>query len=335
MYRHLLGLWLLVLFLLAGCDTSEKEFTRVEGERLKPSAQDLSTATSARTFPSLGDGVKVQGGVSYFVDTSNEITRKLGPGEAMQFKVLLPEGDHAENPLPCVLIAPAGTTLAEGQKIKRESDELGMKEFLDAGMAVVCYSLDGDPGNSEDRGRRMQNMSDAYQAFKKAEAGLVNARLAVDFALQKLPVDPQRIYCAGHSSAATMALLLASHDERISGCLAFAPVPDVEAKFAAALQEPQIESIFPEFGKFVRTSSPKQYAADLSCPLFVFHARDDGIAPFSLTQKYVEEVKKQNSRVKFISVDTGGHAVSVYQHGLKQGVEWLKKLSSEQAGAGD
>ena len=43
-----------------------------------------------------------------------------------------------------------------------------------------------------------------------AQAGLVNARNALEFVLARVPeVDPKRIYAAGHSSAGTLALLFA------------------------------------------------------------------------------------------------------------------------------
>jgi dipeptidyl aminopeptidase/acylaminoacyl peptidase len=41
--------------------------------------------------------------------------------------------------------------------------------------------------------------------------------MALDYIAKRLPyVDTNRIYTAGHSSAATMALLLAEHDLRMT-----------------------------------------------------------------------------------------------------------------------
>ena len=54
------------------------------------------------------------------------------------------------------------------------------------------------------------------------QAGLANARTALEFALAKVPkLDAKRIYVAGHSSAATLALLFASHEPRIKACAAW------------------------------------------------------------------------------------------------------------------
>ena len=68
----------------------------------------------------------------------------------------------------------------------------------------------------------------AIAAYQASKAGLVNAQNAIEFALAKIPaVDPQRLYTAGHSSAACQALLLAEKDPRIRACIAYAPVVDV------------------------------------------------------------------------------------------------------------
>src|SRR5205807_533217 len=93
-----------------------------------------------------------------------------------------------------------------------------------AGFALVAYAVDG----AVPRKATPEEDLAGYRAFAKAEAGLVNARLALAYALARVPaLDPERVYTAGFSSGATLALLVASRDRRIKGCIAYNGVTDV------------------------------------------------------------------------------------------------------------
>ena len=76
-----------------------------------------------------------------------------------------------------------------------------------------------------------------------------------DYVLAKVPeVDPARIYAAGHSSAATHALLLAEHEPRLAGVIAYAPAIDVPKRFGPLL--PIFRFLLPGLVDFVTQSSP-------------------------------------------------------------------------------
>src|SRR5205823_5836036 len=109
--------------------------------------------------------------------------------------------------------------------------------------------------------------------FRAADAGLANAKAALDFVLAKVPnIDPNRVYIAGHSSAGTLALLVAEQEPRIKGCAAFAPRTDVEAHLHGVTLS--LEKSLTGYREFIHNSSPKTHADKLKCPLFLFHAED-------------------------------------------------------------
>src|SRR6185369_9853980 len=113
-----------------------------------------------------------------------------------------------------------------------EDDRAEHLPYVRAGFAVVAYEIDG-PIRNPDKATDAQIIA-AAKAYKNSQAGLANAKMALDFAIDKIPsLDSDRIYTAGHSSAGTLALLVASHDQRIKGCAAFAPVTDVPKRIAA------------------------------------------------------------------------------------------------------
>ncbi len=82
----------------------------------------------------------------------------------------------------------------------------------------MALKIDG-PFNENDRSE--QNILATNVKFKAAAGGVVNGKNAVEYVLAKLPeVDRDRLYAAGHSSAAIWALLFAEHESRIKGRIA-------------------------------------------------------------------------------------------------------------------
>ncbi len=59
-----------------------------------------------------------------------------------------------------------------------------------------------------------------YEAFRAADAGLINARNALEYTLAKVPeVNAKQLFSVGHSSAGTLALLFAEHEPRLQAAL--------------------------------------------------------------------------------------------------------------------
>lgn len=205
------------------------------------------------------------------------------------------------NKLPVVMIAPAGTRLFHGNSLGG-GDQAEHLPYVRAGYAVVAYELDGD---------LRENATDAevllaLTKFRAAEAGIKNAKNALDFALTNEPaLDANRIYAAGHSSAGTVALLLAEKEPRIKACLAYAPCCDVEARLKETV--PVFTPVVPDYTTFLHASSPLTYVTSLRCPVFLFHADDDSNVPLSDNAAFVSRLKKTNANVTFVRVPTGNH----------------------------
>lgn len=238
--------------------------------------------------------------------------------------VYLPSGAHEAKSLPCVLIAPAGSTLLTGMRLTAE-DRPEHLPYVRAGFAVVAYELDGHVSENPTD----QEFLLAVRSFKWARAGLVNAHIALELVLKRLPqVDPARIYVAGHSSAAMMSLLFAEHEPRVRGCVAFAPVVDVATHCAPLIQ--QIEGTLTGVREFAVQTSPQAFDAQLNCPVFLFHALDDSTVPAKASTDFAERLKRLGKNVTLVTVPNGEHYDSMIQDGLPKAVEWLKGLAAVQ-----
>ena len=196
---------------------------------------------------------------------------------------------------------------------------------------MVSYSLDGPVSGPPEQASN-QDFARAYAAFKAAQAGLVNGRNALEFVLARLPeVDPQRIYAAGHSSAGTLALLLAEHEPRIKACAAYAPCIDLESRLAQLVKDPTAPLILPGIQEFVIRSSPRTHEQSLNCPLFLFHAQDDTNVPFGDSQAFANSLRQRGRSVELVTVPRGGHYDAMLTDGIPRAIEWLLEFRLQPA----
>ncbi|MBL8852320.1 MAG: prolyl oligopeptidase family serine peptidase [Planctomycetaceae bacterium] len=278
-------------------------------------------------FPSLGAPMGVVGmsGVQvYYVDFGLIPANSDEPGMRMKMRVYVPPGEHAAQSLGCVLVAPAGTILLTGNDMDNGDYHDETLPYAEAGMVVVFYSLDGGAPDTETIDERFR---DAYLRFRRARAGVINGRNALDYVLKTLPqVDPQRIFSAGHSSAATHSLLLAAHEPRLRGCLAYAPATDVEERLKEMTDQPGVSFVFPGVEDFVHQSSPKTHAARINCPVFLFHARDDSNEPFETTEAFAGLLQSSGKNCTFSIAESGDHYNSMIEEGIPRGIEWLSTM---------
>lgn len=222
--------------------------------------------------------------------------------------------------IPCVVIAPAGSPLVWGMNLA-DGDRPEHLPYVRAGFAVVAYTIDGEVPDHPST----QDVLAGLQAFRHAHGGVSDTYAAIDYVRAKLPqVDPKRLYVAGHSSAGTLALLAAESDPRIKGGAVYAPACDVaqsEARLLSALQP-----VVPDINAFAAKVSPITRAADLHCPLFIFHADDDTTVPSAELDAFVRKVSRTNPAVTVSNVAQGGHYDSMITVGVPRGVAWLKSL---------
>lgn len=244
------------------------------------------------------------------------------PGMLMDLRVYLPTRNAPPRSQGCVLVAPAGTNLIVGNGLDDPNYHDETLPYANAGYVTIMFSLDG--GVRDLRTMSDGELSRAYGAFSAAQAGLVNARNALEFALAKLPqVDPQRIYIAGHSSAAVLALLFAEHETRLRGCIAYAPASDVEQRLRDLTNDPRAERLLPGIKTFVKRSSPRTHMANMQCPVFLFHAADDSNEPVQTSVRFAADLERLRKRVKFAHVPTGDHYDSMIREGIPGAIRWM------------
>ena len=245
------------------------------------------------------------------------------PACRMRVEMYLPNDIAADAKIPCVLIAPAGSNLLTGL----ECDDLTYTDeilpFIKSGMAVVHYSIDGPLPDDERLAEKF--LPGSFHKFASAHGGVVNGQRALDFALENFnQIDRDKIYCAGHSSAGTLSLQLASADSRISRCIAFAPAPSLKKRFRDFMGQPGVDEALPMFKQYVGKWSPDNRANKFHCPIFIFHARDDSNTPWRDTKKFCDQLVAAGKSVKLVSADRGGHYQSMIDEGIPAAVRWLK-----------
>lgn len=249
------------------------------------------------------------------------------PGAHGKLRVYVPRGTHADRSLGCVLVAPAGTDLLEGNDLDGSDYHAETLPYTLAGYVVVAYSLDGgvyEHGGAGKTGR--------YLAFRSAHAGLVNARNALELVLARFPmVDPARIFAAGHSSAGTLSLLFAEQEPRLKGAIAYAPAPDVEAKVGEWLRF-HARVVYPGLGDFLVRSSPRTHVEHFDRPLFLFHAKDDQTMRIHHSEAFADDMRRFGKRVEFRRTPKGGHYDSMIREGIPAAIAWMRSLPGESEG---
>jgi dipeptidyl aminopeptidase/acylaminoacyl peptidase len=295
------------LIALAGCQQGETSSTAP--------APQVAAPADPTTFPPLGQRRRVKPGVVLFEQT-------VGQGvTATHVGIYLPELPP-EGKLPCVLIAPAGSRGVYGMNLS-SGDQAEHVPYVRAGFAVVAYSLSGHVPDVRSDGQ----VTEGIRAFMQADGGLVNARTALDYALARVnKIDPERVYAAGHSSAGSLALLVAEHDPRIKACVAYAPVTDVPARLGPQTID-RVERQIAGFKEFAARISPRTHLDKLRCPVFLFHTRDDKNVPTSESVTFYNDLKKTNPKVKLVEPPAGGHYPAMLKQGIPQAIAWLKALA--------
>jgi dipeptidyl aminopeptidase/acylaminoacyl peptidase len=277
----------------------------------------MQTKVEQVAFPELGPKQQIQAGIEF-----REATLQRG---GVPMRVWYYQPDKAAGPLALVLVPPAGSTLFAGMALA-DGDRREHYPYVKAGFAVVSFDIDGHVPNSPPPSDAV--VLQGARAFRDARAGLANAQAALDFLAAKAPnIDPQRVYIAGHSSAATLALLAAEHEPRIKACAAFAPATDVEDRLAEVI--PLLDRALPGYREFLHFSSPGTHADKLQCPVFLFHARDDANVPVRDSTDFAALLRKTNPRVTLVTTPHGGHYDSMIREGIPKAIAWFQQRQKE------
>ncbi len=271
-------------------------------------------------FPDLGPGEEREPGVTRHevVFGPSPMPLEGPPGMGGKLWVYLPTGTHADGSLPAVLVTGAGSNLLTGMELG-DADRKEHLPYVAAGFAVVAYEIDG---MNHDETQSDEKMTEAMWRFDKARAGLINAHIALEYVLAKVPViDPGRISAAGHSSAGALAVLFAETEPRLKSAVAYAPALNYARRFG---QETVDLITKAGFGALVTRYAPLTGVADLKCPLLLFHARDDSNVPYTDTEEFVSQARADGKEVTLDLVATGDHYNSMIQEGIPHAIAWLK-----------
>ena len=289
---------------------------------LPRTAQEIQRPpVSPSSLPNLGSARSIRPGVD-FREVRLPVARDE-PGYASKLYIYVPKGHHPPKSLPCIFIAPAGAIAFAGMELGSE-DQSEHIPYAAAGFVVVAYEIDGNIPDTDTA--TDAEILQAAQRYWAAGAGIVNARNAIDFALAKIPeVDPSRLFTAGHSSAGVQSLLLAENDSRIKGCIAYAPVVDLELRVSDVL--PLYRCAIKDFDVLLKLASPRAGESRLHCPVFLFHALDDDVVPVSESTGLADRLQRDGRSVELKTASSGGHYDSMISQGIPSGITWLKRIS--------
>lgn len=251
-----------------------------------------------------------------------------GMQKPLTMNIFIPKGEHGNQSLPVMFESPNGTNLLHGANVEIPKPSSEYLPFTEAGMITVTFAIDGNMPRSigpEGGPRYMTALQKAYKEFVDADAGVANGKLAIDYVLEKVPsADPKRLYIWGHSSAATLSLLMASKDKRLSKCIAMAPITDLHQRLGELLTEKSMEQLLPNLPEYFKSGSPITYVQELKCPVFVAHAHDDDNEPFKNTQAYVKSLRDAGGNITFEDPASGGHYQALLNAAVPKAVQWLK-----------
>jgi dienelactone hydrolase len=263
--------------------------------------------------------------------------------EVMVYQVAFPRGTHvsrlvvflptksAKPKLPCVFVAPSATAPLYGQTIDDET--LVYHHYINyakAGYAVIGYDIDGyidqiDRINETTLVTQPDKLViSSLKAYKASDAGVLNAKLAIDYAVARLPqIDPDAMYTVGAGAGGTTSLMVAATDSRIKAAIAYSPTIDVPKQYSSLVET--ISKAVPGYKDFIDRSSPHRNIEKMNKPIFIFH--DDRLKETSLedTTNFVALVKKNNSLISLThdqdkEFPSGDDMTST---SINQAIEWL------------
>ncbi|MEM9587855.1 MAG: prolyl oligopeptidase family serine peptidase, partial [Planctomycetota bacterium] len=219
--------------------------------------------------------------------------------------------------LPTLIVNGSGAYLFSGMILGDEDIE-PMLPYVEQGFAILAYETDGCQPDFE-RDPTMLDIAQMTRQYVKSKAGLINAKRAMSFALERFPeLDSDQLYTIGHSSGGKQALLLASHDDRIRGCVAFAPACEME--FGSAMTVARIRGVDTfRLGQEVKRSMPLVHAERLTVPTLLIYSRRDRITTPNEVLRYAHAV---GSNARAVQVNCDGHGY-VPDAGEELALKWL------------
>lgn len=100
----------------------------------------------------------------------------------------------------------------------------------------------------------------------------------------RTPLPGGPVIVIGHSAGGHLALL-AAHEEHVAGCLALAPVADLEMAESLHLDDDAVRSFLDRPAEERPDLDPARCGSP-PCPVAVLHGESDTLAPIALSQSY-------------------------------------------------
>jgi dienelactone hydrolase len=274
-----------VMLMLPRINFARPETTAVQFDRF-----DLSQVPPVR-LPARPQGLQITDyAVEYVVDLG---VPDGEPGHDSEVRVVLPTR-RPNGKVPTLIVNGAGAYLFSGMVLSDEDIE-PLLPYVERGFAVVAYETDGCQPDFE-RDPTPADIIQMTRRYVASKAGLVNATRALDFALNQFPeIDSSQLYTLGHSSGGKQALLLAAHDHRIKGCVAFAPACKLDNSTSKTLS--QLKAADQYFlTNEVKRSMPIAHAKVTKVPILLIYSQSDRITRPSEVIGYAKAVG-QHARI--------------------------------------
>lgn len=189
--------------------------------------------------------------------------------------------------LPAIIWISGGYSNILGDFYWSESDpenDQTASAFRQDGLVLMIPSFRGSHFN---RGRREAFLGEADDVFAAAEY------------LSNLPyVDPNRIYLGGHSTGATLAMLVAASTDRFRGVFAFGPVEDV------AGYGPNYLPFDMDDPREVKIRSPGAWLDSIASPTYVIEGAEE---PGNYDDLMAMKRATKNPRVRFLAAKGRDH----------------------------
>ncbi|MFK8112994.1 MAG: alpha/beta hydrolase family protein [Rubripirellula sp.] len=246
------------------------------------------------------------------------------PGHDSEVRVVLPTR-MPQGKVPALIVNGSGAYLFSGMNLCDEDIE-PMLPYVERGFAIIAYETDGCQPDFE-RDPTSADIAQMTRRYVASKAGLINAKRAISYALEQFPeIDANQLYTIGHSSGAKQALLLSTHDDRIRGCVAFAPAcqMDISSKMTVARIG---GSDAGELTREVQRSMPLVHASKVSVPMLLVYSENDRITRPAEVLTYAKAV---GERAIAVPVNCDGHG-AVPQAGFKLSLAWLISQSKNNA----
>ncbi|GAB2659788.1 alpha/beta fold hydrolase [Gordonia jinhuaensis] len=179
--------------------------------------------------------------------------------------------------------------------------------LVGAGYTVFAPNVRGSTGY----GRLFSHADDRYGRY----AGINDAADCVDFLVDELIADPDRVVCSGRSYGGYLTLAcLTFHPDRFAGGVAICGMSDLESFYRNT--EPWIAAA--AYTKYGHPDSDRELLADLSpinridelrAPLLVIHGAHDTNVPVSESEQIVASVADRGGDAELLLFADEGHEI--------------------------